>query len=130
MLELNLALFKLNCHKALGKNGVSPNTLKIIEFKNGAKLLNYINCWLKDPSYEYPEWLSASLKPLLKKVDLSDPNNWRGILLLDVVSKILSIFINTRIKFLLESRGINFKFRATPKLGFQDAIFVLKIFLQ
>ena len=78
----------------------------------------------------YPEWLIASLKVLPKKGDLKNPNNWRGIILLDVNSKIISIFINTKLQKLLKTQGIAHQVGATPKLGCQDAVFVLKTFLQ
>ena len=49
---------------------------------------------------------------------------------MDVASKIVSIFLNLRLQILLESRGTPYQFGATPKLGCQDATFVLKSFLQ
>ena len=87
--ELGLALFKLSWHKAPGQNGVSPNALKVLNDGNKRKLHKFINCWLEDKYFEYPEWRIASIKALPKKGDLSDPNNWRGIVLLDVVSKVV-----------------------------------------
>ena len=50
-------------------------------------------------------------------------------MLLDMVSKVVSIVINTRIQRLIEVRGINYQFGATPKLGCQDDVFVLNTFL-
>ena len=46
------------------------------------------------------------LKMLPKKGDLRDLNNWRGIMLLDAASKIVSMVINGRLQRLLKEVGI------------------------
>ena len=49
---------------------------------------------------------------------------------MDIVSKVVSIFVNVRLQKLMKIRGLPFQFGATPKLGCQDAVFALKAFLQ
>lgn len=128
--ELNESLFRLTWHKAPGSNGVSPNAIKSLSHKYRIKLLNLITIWLKDNDFVYESWQSAALKVLPKKGNLLDPNNWRGIVLMDVVSKTVSIFINIRLQRLMKIRGTPLQFGATPNSGCQDGVFVLKTLLQ
>lgn len=83
-----MCLYKLNWHKDPGKNIFSPNAVKVLNIENKSKLLHFFNIWLDDVNIEYSEWLVTYIKGLPKKGDLSDPNNWIGIVLLDVVSKL------------------------------------------
>ena len=64
-----------------------------------------------------------------KKGDLSDPNKWRGINLMDLCSKIFSCILNNRLYRLLEKHGTKTQFGATPKVGCQDGCFTLKTLL-
>ena len=64
-----------------------------------------------------------------KKGDLSYPNKWRGINLMDVRSKICSYIINERLYYLLDRHGICTQFGATPNVGCQDGSFTLKSLL-
>ena len=45
-----------------------------------------------------------NLKILPKKGDLSNPNNWREINFLDVVSKLMSILLTIRLQIVLKNR--------------------------
>ena len=48
----------------------------------------------------------SKLKILPKKGDLSDPDNWRPIMLLDVLQKIMNSLIAQRLQDLLKIVGI------------------------
>jgi hypothetical protein len=52
------------------------------------------------------EFARMRLKILPKKGDLRDLNNWRGIMLLDAASKVVSMIINGRLQRLLKEVGI------------------------
>ena len=52
------------------------------------------------------EFARMRLKLLPKKGDLRNLNNWRGIMLLDAASKILSMIINDRLQRLLKEVGL------------------------
>ena len=64
-----------------------------------------------------------------KSGDLSDPNKWRGINLMDVCSKIFSIILNGRLYTLLGEHGTKCQFGATPNKGCRDGSFTLKTLL-
>ena len=64
-----------------------------------------------------------------KSGDLSDPNKWCGIMLMDVGSKIFSSVMNERAFKLLDMSGTRFQFGGTPELGCRDGLFVLKTML-
>ena len=78
---------------------------------------------------DYEEWKVSHLVPLPKKGYLSNPINWRGINLLDVASKIVSISINKRLQKLIQTRGVTYQIGATPKTGCPNG-FCLKMLLQ
>ena len=54
----------------------------------------------------YPdEWTKGVIVPILKKADLSDVNNYRGITIMSVFTKIFSIVLNNRLMKWAESSG-------------------------
>jgi hypothetical protein len=55
---------------------------------NRHHIFNYVNNFFLGDA-DYAQWL-----PVPKKGDLSDPNNLRGIMLMDVCSKISSLVMN------------------------------------
>ena len=61
---------------------------------------------------------------------LTNLNNWRGISLLDVCSKVLEIMVNIRIQVIMETEGSPFQFDSTPKTGCLDGSFSLRYLLQ
>ena len=127
--ELGTHLYRLSWHKAPGNNGASPNGFKVLEERHEWKSCGFVNDWIVNPELTCEAWLLVVVKPFPKKGDLLDLNDWRDIILIDIASKIVSIFLNLRLQILLKLRGIPCKFGATPKLGFQDAPFVLKTFV-
>ncbi|KAL7527574.1 hypothetical protein ACHAXR_002020, partial [Thalassiosira sp. AJA248-18] len=83
--------------------------------------------WEGDADYE--SWHRSQCVPVPKSGDLSNPNKWRGVMLMDVCSKILSIIMNERAFKILEVHGTKFQFGGTPKLGCRDGLFTLKTML-
>ena len=59
-----------------------------------------------EAGFVYEEWLAGRLKVLPKKGDLSNPNNWRGIMLLGAAGKITSSIISGRLQILLAREGL------------------------
>ena len=53
--ELFDSLSRLTWHKAGGENCVSPNALKVLNYSNRRKLLDFILLWLMDDQFIYPQ---------------------------------------------------------------------------
>ena len=87
--------------KAAGINNVSAELYKILEDEN-AKFLKRLfdKIWAQERVPD--EWLKGIIVKLPKKGDLMDCNNWRGITLLVVASKIFARGIFERTQGSLE----------------------------
>ena len=72
------------------------------------------------------EFARMRLKMLPKKGDLRDLNNWRGIMLLDAASKILSMIINNRLQRLLKEIGIEEQNGFSSGRGCADGSFCIR----
>ena len=59
----------------------------------------------------------------------SDPNNWSGINLMNVISKVMSRTMNERSFKILDKHGTRYQFGGTPGLGCREGIFTLKTLL-
>ena len=75
------------------------------------------------------EWKIGNVK-IFQKIDLSNPNNKRGINLLDVVSKVVSIVIISRLQYSLEKFDTPLQFRSCPESGCPKRYFSLRTLLQ
>ena len=83
-------------YKGASLNDVSPKSIKALNNENRLILFQIYSDFL-DNDIEIEDLKVGNLK-ILKKGDSSNPNNSRGIDLLDVVSKLISIIINTSIQ--------------------------------
>ena len=52
------------------------------------------------------EWVTMRLKMLPKKGDFHDLSNWRGIMLLDAASKLVSMIFANRLDRVLKEEGL------------------------
>ena len=74
-----------------------------------------------------PNWLDAILVPLYKqKGDIGDLDNWRGVVLLDIISKAMAILLNTRLRAVGEQFWSESQSGFRPGRGTSDAVFVLR----
>ena len=118
-------LNKLKNHKAAGPNGVPAEALKNLDISEKELLHSYItDVWTKHANYD--DWHEALLACVPKSGDLSNPNKWRGICLLDVLSKVFSAIINGRLHKALKKYGIETQNGSTPGRGCADRVFSLK----
>ena len=91
--------------------------------------MKYVLTFLNNQT-EIDKWKIGNLKILPKKGDLFNPNNWRGINLLDVVSKVVSIVITSRLQSALEKFGTPLQFGSCPESGCPEEYFSLHTLLQ
>ena len=128
--EFEEALTELTNDKSTGENGMVPNLLKALKGANRARVFHFImEFWRGNQDYE--SWHRGLLVVIFKggKKDSSDPNNYRGINLMDVVSKIFSKILNKRLFMILDRHCTRFQFGSTPGIGCREAIFTLKTLL-
>ena len=84
-------------NKASGSDGIAAELFKVTSQENAIilqKLFRKILAEEKVPE----EWLQGLIVKIPKKGDLSDCNNWRGVTLLNVATKVLSKCIFSRIQ--------------------------------
>ena len=87
--------------------------------------------WIKKIDYIYIRYVTIILKIIFPKKDkLSDTNNWRGINLLDVVSKVISLVISSRLQHTLKTEDTPIQFGTSPKTGCPEGSLSLKTLLQ
>jgi hypothetical protein len=83
--EIQHAIKKMKTEKAPGKNGLPPEAYKILVGLGEDVLENIITHGRSDFNPEI--WKHVVLSILPKSGDLSNPNKWRGIALLDICSR-------------------------------------------
>ena len=99
--EVKVAIKAMKSGKAGGLDGVTADMLKAEDVMTPILLRSILErIW---NSEETPEsWTTGLIVKLPKKGDLSDCNNWRGITLLSITSKILSRIVHRRISETLD----------------------------
>ncbi len=126
--EFTKAIKKLKNAKAAGLTGVPPEVFKAMSACNLRHVYKHYNDFFLGTA-DHEQWRCSQCVPVPKSSDLSDPNKWRGVMLMDICSKIFSSVMNGRAFRLLNKHGTCFQFGGTPELGCQDGLFVLKTFL-
>ena len=95
--EVKEAIRKLKNGKAPGEDGVCPEMLKAEDQVTPGILQNILqDIWENGAIPD--DWNTGVIIKIPKKGDLGDCNNWRGITLLSLTSKIFSHIILQRIK--------------------------------
>ena len=82
---------KVKNGKAPGLNNVPPDAFKSLTKNNLANLLEHLNLFWHD-GVDFEEWHECRVVPVPKSGNLSDPNKWRGVTLIDIGSKCLAVF--------------------------------------
>ena len=94
--ELSLALQRMSTSRASGPDGITIDMLRVTFPVVGPHLLKLINTCIVHCDLP-PEWKVATVVPLFKKGDRSDPNNYRPISVLPVVSKLCERVVCTQL---------------------------------
>ena len=94
--EIKQVIDKLKAGKAAGLDEVGPELIKLAEPGVRTYLYKLFNK-IYDSGYFPTEWAKAVVVPLLKKGDITNCDNYRGISLLSVISKIFTSILNKRL---------------------------------
>ena len=131
--EVSLAIQKIKQRKAPGPDGIIGEILKhgcnsntVLDF-----FVHFFNA-LFDKGI-YPEmWTESIVLTLHKKGDVNNPNNYRGISLSNVSSKLYSTIINYRLQEWVTENNITGEFQAGFKRNYStvDHMFTLMAFIQ
>lgn len=129
--EILLAFRKIKTRKAAGPDGIIGELLKnagecVVDF-----FVLFFNALFQRGMF--PErWTEGIVLPLFKKGDVNNPNNYRGITLSDVSSKVYSAIINRRLQEWVEENNITGEEQAGFKRNYStiDHMFTLLAFVQ
>ena len=114
--------------KSPGLNGVPPNAFKAMSPENLKVHFNFILEFWND-NMDFEEWHEGQLVPVPKSADLSDPNKWRGVNLMDIGSNIFSSLLCKRLFSIIRKHGFKYQFGSSPGVGCQDGTFTIKTLL-
>ena len=95
--EIQRAIGRTSAEKAAGDSGIPADFYQALaSSEKGLEQIAQVSAesW---QGTNFEEWNFSKLKILPNKGDLSDPNNWRPIMLLDVLQKTTSSLIAQRL---------------------------------
>jgi hypothetical protein len=129
--EIRNAINQLSSNKAPGANNIPAEAFKLGGEVLVTKLEKvYKDCWPKSDTERaslFQSWREAEVITLYKgKGSRNDPNNYRGIFLLDVAGKILAKIVHFRLAGLVESSISDTQFGFRPHRSTVQSIFLLK----
>jgi hypothetical protein len=105
--EFQRAEKNLKNGKAAGLTGVPPEAFKAMCNANLLHIHKRVNDFFVSTT-DHEQWHQSQCVPVPKSSDLSDPNKWCGIMLMDDGLKIFSSVMNERAFKLLEVSGTRF----------------------
>ena len=128
--ELSRAVYTLNNNKTPGMDSTPSEIIKASYGNISPFLLKLYNKMYN--TGEYPRtWGESIIHPIFKKGDANDPQNYRGIFLINVLAKIYSqLLLNRLTKWLTENETIT-----DNQFGFQkgksttDCVFLLHVII-
>jgi hypothetical protein len=126
--EVRRAINKLKKWKAPRLNGLPPEALKAMVNTSKQIIHKHVSNFF-DGTTDHEGWHRSQCVPVPKKGNLSDPNKWQGIMLIDICRKVFSSIMTARAFQLLDKHKTGFQFGGTPKLGCRDVLFTLKALL-
>ena len=114
--EVKRAINKLKKGKAPGLNGIPPGALKAMDNVSRRTVHRHV-CDFFEGEVDHEGWHQSQCIPVPKRGDLSDPNKWRGIMLMDMCSKVFLSVMTTRAFALIDKHGTQFQFGGAPEIG-------------
>ena len=99
--EIAKAIRSLKSGKAAGPDGIPPEALKV-DIQTSTDMLHPLLKKIWEEENVPDDWKKGHLVKLPKKGDLSNCNNWRGIMLLSIPGKVLARIILERLKTSLD----------------------------
>ena len=124
--EIRTAVSKLK--NAPGDSGLCPQIWKaLIESDETFNIFKNVITDFWDTELVPPEWEIGVLNIIAKKGDLSKPDNYRGIMLLETAYKVVAIILHSRLLPIEEGLGFESQCGFRPQRGCTDAIFTIKM---
>ena len=102
--ELKTALHDLKRRK-VGPDGILSDYLKVFGETHPNILLKIINGLFVETTYP-DDWNTNFLKPIYKKGDILDPDNYRGIAIGSAFAKLYSLILLSRLIKFIEEKGL------------------------
>jgi hypothetical protein len=129
--EVVIALRKIKNRKAAGPDGIIGEFLKTSCEKVVDFFVTFLNA-LFDKGIFPDYWCESITFPLYKKGDANNTNNYRGISISDIGSKVFSTIINRRLQEFVEDNNITGEHQAGFKRGYStiDHMFTLLALIQ
>ena len=126
--ELRKAIVKLANEKSPELNDIPPDAFKALTDENLRTLLAFLNSFWDD-EVNFDEWHEGQMVPVPKSGNLSDPNKWRGVTLMDLGSKIFSSIMCTHLFRIIDAHGVKYEFGSMQGVGCQDGSFTINTML-
>ncbi len=126
--KVKRAINELKKGKSPGLNGIPSEALKAMD----NTLQRTVHCHLCDffeGKIDHKGWHKSQCIHVPKQGNLSNPNKWQGIMLMDMCSKVFLLVMTARAFTLLNKHGTRFQFGGTPEIGCRDGLFKLKALL-
>ena len=114
--------------KSPGLNDVPPDAFKALSNQNLDLLHSFFNAYWRG-EIDFHELHERQVVPVPKSGDLSDPNKWRDVTLMDMGFKIFSSILCSRLFRIIDVHGVKYQFGFTPGVGCQDGSFTIKTML-
>jgi hypothetical protein len=102
--EVNTAINKLKNGRSPGLNRIPSEAYKAMNVATQRRVHGYVTVFFEGDA-DYEGWHASQCVPVPKSGNLSDPNKWHGVMLMDVCSKIFSSIMNGHAFRLLELHG-------------------------
>ena len=99
--EVRESLQNLKCGKSAGQDSIYPEFLNYVPLSLVEVLISIFNLVL-NTGIVPDDWARSTICPIHKKGTMTDPNNYRGISLINCIGKVFSSILSTRIKHYLD----------------------------